>query len=304
MQPAAHTAGSVGAGVDPDHRARKATVPIRPLNFRELLDAPFALLQADIRSTAGFAGLLVTAGEAVVAALIGLVSHLTGGSEEGTALAALCAALAIAWIIQVTLRGVTVNTGLARAAGMPVTSREALRRTRDQLVPLLLTQLSFTAIGIAVLAPSILLFPLGFVAGLAWFLITYPFCLFGLAWLRARHLVAAPVVFAERTTARTALARSGLLTGSLRMQRTGVVICQRLVLALLTAPLLGLALFVEDISGTHRWPFLILITTTGLVLVVFAEIVESSARVVGYLDLRCRREGMDIRFHPRHGGGR
>jgi hypothetical protein len=68
------------------------------------------------------------------------------------------------------------------------------------------------------------------------------------------------------------------------------------------APLLGLLLFVGDISGTHRWAFLVLATGAGLLLAAFTEIVESSARVVGYLDLRCRREGADIRIPD--GGGR
>ncbi|MGI5222118.1 hypothetical protein [Nocardia sp. CA-290969] len=304
MQPAADTAGSVGAGTDPEHRAREATVPVRPLSFRELLDAPFALLQADIRTTAACAGLLLPAGEAAVAASIGLVSYLTGGSDEGTARATVCATLIAAWVLRVVLRAVSVTTGLARATGDPVGLREALRRTGDRLGPLLLTQLSFTGIGLAALAPSVLLFPLGFVAGLIWFLITYPLCLLGLAWLRARHLVAVPVLFAERATARNALARAGLLTGSLRMQRTGLWICQRLVFVLLFAPLGGLAWFVSDISGTHRWPFLILFTATALLLVAFAELMESSARVVGYLDLRCRREGMDIRIPAADGVGR
>ncbi|WP_280420360.1 hypothetical protein [Nocardia carnea] len=293
MQPAAHTAGSVGAGADPEHRARKATVPIRPLSFRELLDEPFALLQSDIRVTAGCAGPLLVAGASMVAAFIGLVSHLTDGSDDGTALAALCATLTVAWIIRTVLRGVTVTTGLARAAGAPIGVRTALRQTGERLGPLLLTQVSFTAIGFAVLAPSVLFFPLGFL-GVVWFLLVYPFCWFGLAWLRARHLVAVPVLFAEQTTARAALGRAGQLTGALRMQRTAVWICRQLVFTVLTAPLLGLALFVSDISGTHRWPFLVLLTGTGLLLAAVTEIVESSARVVGYLDLRCRREGMDI----------
>lgn len=278
-------------------------MPIRPLSFRELLDAPFALLQADLRTTAVCAGLLLLAGEAAVAAFIGLVSYLTDGSDDGTALATLCATLIVAWIIRSVLRAVSVTTGLARATGTPISLRVALRRTGNRLGPLLLTQLSFTVIGIAALLPSVLLFPLGFAAGLIWFLLTFPLCLLGLAWLRARHLVAAPVLFAERTTARTALARSGLLTGSLRMQRTGLWICQRLVFALLIAPLGGLALFVSDFSGTHRWPFLVLFTATALLLVAFTELIESSSRVVGYLDLRCRREGMDIRI-PADGVGR
>ncbi|MBF6350075.1 hypothetical protein IU448_13765 [Nocardia flavorosea] len=270
-------------------------MPIRPLSFRELLDEPFALLQADIRVTASCAGPLTLAGAAVVAAVIGLVSHLTDGSDAGTALAALYATLAVAWLIRATLRGVTVTTGLARTRGFPIGAWEALRQTGERLGPLLLTQLSFTAVGLAVLAPSLLFLPLGFL-GIVWFLLAYPFCWFGLAWLRARHLVAAPVLFAEQATARAALARAGSLTGTLRMQRTGVWICRQLVYTVLTVPLLGLALFVGDISGTHRWPFLVLLTGTGLLLAAGTEIVESSARVVGYLDLRCRREGMDIRI--------
>lgn len=278
-------------------------MPIRPLSFRELLDEPFALLQADIRVTAGCAGPLLVTGVAVVAAVIGLVSQLTDGSDTGTALAALCATLTVAWIIRVILRGVTVTTGLARAGGRPIGAQEALRQTGERLGPLLLTQASFTAIGLAVLAPSLLFFPLGFL-GIIWFLLVSPLCWFGLAWLRAQHLVAAPVLFAEQTTARTALGRAGLLTGTLRMQRTGVWICRQLVYTVLTAPLLGLALFVSDISGTHRWPFLVLLTGTGLLLAACTEIAESSARVVGYLDLRCRREGMDIRIPGANRGHR
>ncbi|WP_327148945.1 hypothetical protein [Nocardia sp. NBC_01329] len=296
MQPAADTAGSVGAGRYPEERPQTATVPIRPLSFRELLDAPFALLQADIRILAGCAAVLLVAGELVVAGSIGSVSHLTGGSDAGTALAALFATLAAAWFVRLTLRGVTVAVGLARAGQMPIGLRESLRRSSARLGPLLLTQLQFTAIGIAVPSISGLFFPLTFLGGLLWFLITYPCCLLWLAWLRARHLAAVPVVFAEDAGAAAAFARSGLLVGNLRIRRAGLWICQRLLFTLLVAPLLGLLLFVGDISGTHRWAFLVLVTTAGLLLAAFAEIVESSARVVGYLDLRCRREGIDIRI--------
>ncbi|MEU4315177.1 hypothetical protein [Nocardia sp. NPDC024068] len=296
MQPAADPAGAVGAGVDPENRAQDATVPIRPLSFRELLDLPFALLQADIRLLAGCAGILLVSGELVVAGFIGLISHLTDGSDEGTALAAIFATLGAAWLLRVALRGVTVTTGLARVLGAPVDLRESVRRTGARLGPLLLTQAVFTAIGIAVLAPSAVLFPLTFVGGLLWFLLTYPLLILLLAWLRAIHSVAEPVLFAERTTAGAALKRSAMLSRPLRARRAGLRICLHLLFAVLIVPLLGLMLFAGDISGTHRWPFLILVTTGALLLVAFAEVVEAAARVVGYLDLRCRREGFDIRI--------
>ena len=303
VQPAADTAGSVGAGKHPEERPQTATVPFRPLSFRELLDAPFTLLQLDIRILAASAAVLLVVGELLIAGSIGLVSHLTGGSDTGTALAALFATLAAAWFVRLTLRGVTVTVGLARAGRMPIGLRESLRRTGARLTPLLLTQLQFTAIGVAVTGISALFFPLTFLGGLLWFLVAYPCCLLWLAWLRARHLAAVPVLFAEDCGAATAFARSGLLVGNLRMRRAGLWICQRLLFTILVAPLLGLLLFVGDISGTHRWAFLVLATSAGLLLTAFAEVVESSARVVGYLDLRCRREGADIRI-PVPAGGR
>ncbi|MGW1739537.1 hypothetical protein ACWCPQ_12075 [Nocardia sp. NPDC001965] len=296
MQPAADPAGSVGAGRHPEERPQTATVPIRPLSFRELLDAPFALLQADIGILSGWAAILLVGGELLVVATIGLVSHLTDGSDAGTALAALFATLTAAWFVRFGLRGVTVAVESARAGRMPIGLREGLRRTGTRLGPLLLTQLQFTAIGVAVLGISGLLFPLSFLGGLLWFLIAFPCCLLWLAWLRARHLVAVPVLFAEGAGAAAALARSGLLTGNLRMRRAGVWICRHLLFAVLLAPLLGLVLFVGDISGTHRWAFLVLVTAAGLLSAAFAEIVECAARVVSYLDLRCRREGADIRI--------
>lgn len=271
-------------------------MPIRPLSFRELLDAPFALLQADIRTLAGGAAVLLVAGELVVAGSIGLVSQLTDGSDPGTALAALFATLGTAWVVRLVLRGITVTTGLARVGGTPIRLRDGLRRTAGRLGPLLLTQLSFTAIGVAVLGISALLFPFTFFGGLLWFVVTYPCCLLWLAWLRARHLAAVPVLFAEGAGAGAALSRSGVLVANLRARRAGLWICQRLLFTLLVAPLLGLVLFVGDISGTHRWAFLVLVTVAGLLLGAFTEIVESSARVTGYLDLRCRREGADIRI--------
>ncbi|WP_280205899.1 hypothetical protein [Nocardia cyriacigeorgica] len=50
--PPAETAGAVGAGNDPVPGSLGTTVPIRPMTFRELLDTPFALIQAAIRPLA------------------------------------------------------------------------------------------------------------------------------------------------------------------------------------------------------------------------------------------------------------
>ncbi|MEU1549074.1 hypothetical protein [Nocardia sp. NPDC005745] len=259
-------------------------MPIRPLSFRELLDAPFALIQANIRAIAGsiVPGLLLA--EAVVVAVTAGVSELTGGSDAGTAWAAIGSTAACAWLLRFALRGTTVALGLATVGGAPIGRRTALRRFGATLGPLLVFQLLFTLVGVGVLA----------VSGLP--IVTLPLAVLWLGWLRARRWVAVPVLFVERTSHRDGIARAKLLAEGAEWPTVGLWIAQRVLFGLLAIPLLAIPLYVSDFSGTHRWPVIVLTTSAVLLLTAFGEVVEASSRVVCYLDRRCRREGLDIRI--------
>ncbi len=259
-------------------------MPIRPLSFRELLDVPFALIQANIRALAGsgVTGLFIA--EAVVVAVTAGVSGLTEGSDSGTAWAAILSTAACAWLLRFALRGTTVALGLATVGGAPIGLRTALRRFGATLGPLLVFQLLFTLVGLGVLA----------VGGVL--IVTLPLAAIWLGWLRARRWVAAPVLFAEHTSHRHGVARAKLLAEGAEWSITGLWIAQRALYGLLAIPLLAIPLFVSDFSGTHRWPVIVLATSAVLLLTAFGEVVEASARVVCYVDRRCRREGMDIRI--------
>ncbi|MEU6833131.1 hypothetical protein ABZ894_31185 [Nocardia beijingensis] len=287
MLPAAEPAGAVGAGTDPVPGSPGTTVPIRPLSFRELLDVPFALIQANIRALAGLSvpGLLLA--EAVVVAVTAGGSALTGGSDTGTAWSAILATAFCAWLLRFTLRGTTVALGLATVGGAPIDRRTAIRRFGATLGPLLVFQLLFTMVGLGVLA----------VSGLP--IVTLPLAGIWLGWLRARRWVAVPVLFVERTSHRLAVARAKLLAEGAEWPTTGLWIVQRALFTLLAVPLLAIPLFVSDFSGTHRWPVLVLTTSAVLLLTAFGEVVEASSRVVCYVDRRCRREGLDIRIPRR-----
>ncbi|WP_244891855.1 hypothetical protein [Nocardia beijingensis] len=287
MLPAAEPAGAVGAGTDPVPGSPGATVPIRPLSFRELLDVPFALIQANIRALAGLSvpGLLLA--ETVVVAVTAGGSALTGGSDTGTAWSAILATAACAWLLRFVLRGTTVALGLATVGGAPIDRRTALRRFGATLGPLLVFQLLFTMVGVGVLA----------VSGLP--IVTLPLAGIWLGWLRARRWVAVPVLFVERTSHRDGVARAKLLAEGAEWPTTGLWIVQRALFTLLAVPLLAIPLFVSDFSGTHRWPVLVLTTSAVLLLTAFGEVVEASSRVVCYVDRRCRREGLDIRIPRR-----
>ncbi|MEU2037772.1 hypothetical protein [Nocardia niwae] len=283
MLPAAEPAGAVGAGTDPVPGSPGTTVPIRPLSFRELLDVPFALIQANVRALAGLSVPGLVLAEAVVVAVTAAVSELTDGSDTGTAWAAILSTATCAWLLRLVLRGTTVALGLATVGGAPIGRRTALRRFGATLGPLLLFQLFFTVVGVAVLTVGSVL------------IVTLPLAAIWLGRLRAGRWVAVPVLFVERTSHRDAIARAKLLAEGAEWPTTGLWIAQRALFTLLAVPLLAIPLFVSDFSGTHRWPVIVLTTSAVLLLTAFGEVVEGSSRVVCYVDRRCRREGLDIR---------
>ncbi|MEV0298375.1 hypothetical protein [Nocardia sp. NPDC050710] len=259
-------------------------MPIRPLTFRERLDVPFALIQANITTLAGLslAGLFIA--ETIVVVLTASLSGLTDGSDTATWWGAIGSTAVCAWLLRYALRGTTVAIGLATVSGHRVGWRAALGRLRDRALPLLVFQLLFTLVGLGVIVVSCVL------------IITAPAALPWLGWLRAKRFVAVPAIFAERIGHAPAVHRAKLLAAGSEWSMAGLWMAQRALFALLAVPLLGIPLFLVDFTGTHRWPVIVLVTSAVLLLIAFGEVVEASSRVVSYVDLRCRREGLDIRI--------
>ncbi|MGV9740901.1 hypothetical protein [Nocardia farcinica] len=290
MLPAADPAGVVGAGDDPVPGSPGPVVPIRPLTFRELLDLPFALIQANPAALAALGGGAVLVAEVVVVLLTASVARLTDDADAAIAWTAVLTTLSCAWLVRVLLRATVVPIALAAAFGGRTGVRAAVSHASELAGPVLLAHALFTLVGVGVSVLGILL-------------ITLPFVVVWLGYLRGTQFPAPVVLFAEPTTHRQSVARAKLLTEGTRWRLTGLWLVQRTLFTLLAVPLFGVMLFVSDITGTHRWPVIVLFTVTGLVLAAFGEIVESCARVVCYVDLRCRREGMDI-VVPRGGQAR
>jgi len=266
-------------------------VPLRPLTFRELLDLPFALIQANLATLAILGGAAVVVAELVVMLLTTSVAGLTDGSDEGIGWTAALTTLACAWMVRAVLRGTVVPVALAAAFGQRMRPRAALAAAGTHAVPVLAAHVVFTLVGAGVLALGILL-------------ITIPFVIIWLGYLRGGRFPLPAVLYAEPVSYRDGVARAEVLTANSRWRLTGLWLLQRSLFAVLTVPLFGLARYVSDISGTHMWPVIVLVTSMSLALVAFAEIVESCSRVVYYVDARCRREGMDILVPGAPWGGR
>jgi hypothetical protein len=261
------------------------SVPIRPLSFRELLDLPFAVIQADIRKLAalGLAGLVLA--EDIVVATTVAGSAATQGSDAGTAWSAILSTAVTAWLLRLFLRGLTVPIALAGIHGPPMTWRAAVSRLGNRFGPLLRDRLVSTALGIGLPVVGGLVLLLGLLG-------TVPL----LGWLRGRRLCVVPVLFAEQATYGGAVGRAKILAVGAEWRLAGLWLTLRALFLVVSVPLLGLPLFISDFSGTHRWAVIVLATSGVLLIAAFTEVVDAATSVVGYLDRRCRREAMDVRI--------
>ncbi|MGW5920427.1 hypothetical protein ACWFPY_15655 [Nocardia fluminea] len=288
MRPA-DTVGAVGAGVDPAPVPAPVppmppTVPIRPLRFRELLDEPFALIQAHIRTFAVLGGGALVIGVLVALGVTGLVSHLTDGSDAGTAWAAILATATCVWLVRLVLRGATVAIALADFHGVRYGVLDGMRAAGRRATPLALAQIMFTLTGIGVLLVGSVL------------VITYPLALIWLSYVRARRFVTEPAIVAEHAGFGLGVARSKELVHGADWPTAGLWLTQRCVFAVLAVPAFGIPFFLSDFSGTHRWAVITLLVGGFLLVVTVSEIVEATSRVLCYISRRCVREGMDIRI--------
>ncbi|MFD3705978.1 hypothetical protein ACFWUP_22810 [Nocardia sp. NPDC058658] len=289
MRPALDTVGAVGAGVDPalvpaPGPSMPPTVPIRPLRFRELLDEPFALIQAHIRAFAVLGGGALVVAVLMVLGVTGLVSHLTDGSDAGTAWGAVLATAVSAWVVRLVLRGSTIAIVIADFHGVRFGVLDGLRAAARQATPLVLAQIMFTLSGIGVLLLGSIL------------VITYPLALIWLSHVRARRFVTEPVIIAEHAGFRGGVARSKMLMDGAVWSTAGLWLTQRCLFAVLAVPAFGIPFFLSDFSGTHRWAIITLLVGGFLLVVTASEIVEAASRALSYISRRCVREGMDIRI--------
>lgn len=259
-------------------------IPVRPLSWRELADLPFAVLQHRIRPIAGSAGAGLAAALGIVAAVTALVSLATDDSSTGTAWAAILSTVCCAWVLRLWIVGVTVPIGLAVVDDQPITARTAAERLLPVSGRLLLNQVVSTSIGIGIL---LLGTPL---------IVTLIPAVIWLARVRGTRWLIVPVLFAESIPYAAAVRRAKLLATGRVMPLAGLWLYLRGVLLVLAVPVAGLLGFLSDISGTHRWAVVILLSGAELLISAFAAAVDAATAVVVHLDRRCGREGWDIRI--------
>ncbi len=301
---------------------------MRPLGFGTLLWAPFQVLRRNPKATFGSA-LLVQAGVALIAVVIvGLVSYfalervesspledrdaLQAGATLSIVLSAIVP-LALAVVASALLQGVIVIEVARATLGEKMRLGSLWRAVLPRLWPLVLWTLMLSSGLIAALA---------LVAGLVVFFISLGGVGVGLAvvtgvlgaitllavgiGLFTKTSLVPSVIVLERLGIRAAVGRSWSLTRGYFWRTFGVQFLVstvvNVVAQIVTTPLsllFGAALSVVDPNAAFDayLPSVILYGLTiliGLVLGAVAAVVQSAATALIYIDLRMRKEGLDL----------
>ncbi|MDT4957854.1 MAG: hypothetical protein QOD31_1653 [Pseudonocardiales bacterium] len=257
---------------------RQGCVPLRPLGVAEILDGSFRAIRRNPAAMFAPAAVLAVVRVAATAGL-----QLGGYRFLNSVALQLLGTFVIGAVLGTVLSGLLAAVVTQDVLGVRITARQALTRLRGRIWALL---------GLAVV--STVLETLGLIV------LAVP----GI-WLWGLWAVAVPAMVVERTTIRGALARSRQLVTGMWWRVWGIRALAYLLASLLgivvSVPFLALASAVTGSGGlltSSAWgspAVYVLIISVGSVLsATLTEPVRAGIDALLYVDLRMRREGLDI----------
>jgi hypothetical protein len=317
---------------------KPGVIPLRPLGVGELLDGAFTSIRRNPRATLGIAALLLTASAVITTTLSLLLVHYLGtvnlptpGSQLTTAQATrlltrlgevlaptAAVSIVLAFIVDTVLTGLlTVVIGRS-VLGHKITAGEAWRIARPRLaaligvtllIPLILTGIwAIYAIVVVLLvlahAPGALIGGLAALGALAGIVLTI--------WFVIMFRMAGQAVVLEREGPGRALARSWRLVRGSFWRVFGITLLAGLIVVITAGVLqIPFSLFAAMAGGGNSLlPSTggnvagILITAVGGVVAgAVARPISAGVAVLLYVDLRMRREGLDLVLQTAAGEG-
>ncbi|MFM9367065.1 hypothetical protein [Streptomyces sp. Da 82-17] len=318
--------GGGGWGAPPA-AAKPGVIPLRPLGVGEILDGAVSTMRAHWRTVLGISLAVALVTELIVVLLQGLVlnSQATTDalSDPSATVEELTNALTTTLldsgvILLVSLLGSFVVTALltmvtSRAVlGKPVTTGEAWRDARPQLPRLLgltfLLPLLAAAIVTVGTLPGILVAiagagragtSLALLGGLGGLIVTI--------WLMVRFSLSSPALMLEKQTVRKALGRSAKLVQGSWWRVFGIqllaAILVNIVVSVILIPFTAVAValsgdgvsgFLNSGAGNVGWTFLIITGIGSVIGSMLAFPITAGVSVLLYIDLRIRREALDL----------
>jgi hypothetical protein len=305
-------------------------IPLRPLTLGTLLGASFQVLRRNPRPMFGFALLLTGFVFVMTLFVVGIVSFLalnrtltaTGADADTVVAGAVATILLAAFIpavlsivVTAILQGIVVLEVARGTLGEKLKLGGLWRAARGRIGALVGWSLLITAVVVVALGVVALLIGLlvafGGTAGIAVGVLLAVFAGLGAVvlsfWLGTRIALVPSVLMLERLPLRAAIARSWSLTTGYFWKTLGiqllVAVIVQVVSSIITTPLNLLASFGSFLvnpngdSSSYIISSLVLSVVTVIVTIVFgaiAAVVQSATTALIYIDLRMRKEGLDL----------
>lgn len=305
-------------------------IPLRPLTFGTMLGAAFQVLRRNPKPTFGFALLVTGAVFLVTLVVIGLVTFfaasraMQAAQEDqdvvaaGSVLLIVLSALvpaALSVVVSALVQGV-VSLEVARGTlGEKHRLRGLWRAAKGRLLALVgWSGIVFAAIalGLGALALVIALFAvtggaMGVLAGVFVVLLLGAGFAVLAAWLGTKLALVPSAIMIERLGIRDAVVRSWTLTGGYFWKTFGILLLVAVIVqtvgSIVTTPLsflLSFGAFLIDPNGTSAGAIaftvvsLLLTAAVSVVIGAVTLVVQSSTPALVYIDLRMRKEGLDL----------
>ena len=317
---------------------KPGVIPLRPLGVGEILDGAFTSIRRNPRATLGIAALLLTASAVITTTLslilvhyVGTVNLPTPGQQltteqasrlltrMGEVLAPTAAvSVVLAFIVDTVLTGLlTVVIGRS-VLGHKITAGEAWRIARPRmaaligatvLIPLILIGL-WVAYAIVLVILAVLHAPGAVIGGLA--VLGAIVAIILTIWFAIMFRMAAQVVVLEREGPVRALARSWRLVRGSFWRVLGITLLAGLIVVVTAGVLqIPFSLFGAMAGGGNSLlpatggnvAGILISAVGGVVAGAVARPISAGVAVLLYVDLRMRREGLDLVLQTAAGGG-
>jgi hypothetical protein len=308
-----------------DPAPKPGVIPLRPLGLGEILDGSFATIRRNPRATLGIAAIIMTISVIISVAVTRNLVNVSSPGQNLTsqqaghllsqifadALPVLGVTVLLTIIVQAVLAGLLAPVIAREASGQRISAGDAWRAAAPRLPSVLLATLLVLLAGLGPLLVLGLILLIGFAAsaspviivaiGVPGFLVAVVLSI----WFSTMFSLVTPVVVLEHERPGAALARSWRLVRRSFWRVFGILLLAGIIVAVAGSILQLPFLFLSTLFGGSAG------FTAGTVIAAIGTIaagtvtrpISAAVTVLLYVDMRMRKEGLDLALRTAAGGG-